>query len=125
LETEQQNNRRRFRTDAGNIHQPAARLFWRQLFQKVQLDAAALPADVPQRLLDARRLLLGQAGRVNGARNLRDRRIPHLFPRWKPAPQFGERARGLNVGRGLAEHGRDELTDGVAPFALRLAVEAL
>ncbi len=123
LEAKEQNDRRRFGTDAGNVHQPLARLIGGHAFQETQLDAAALPADVPQRLLDARSLLSGQAGRMNGSRDLRDRRIAHLIPPRKAAPQLGERVRGLNVGRRLAKDGRDELTNRVAPVAARLAVQ--
>ena len=72
-EAEQQHDRGRLLADPVDARQPRARVERRHLRQELQRVVAALLADPPQRGLEARRLLVGEAARADDVRQLGDR----------------------------------------------------
>jgi hypothetical protein len=71
-EAEQQNHRRGLADDAVDLRQPGERLGRRQVAQELERVVTALLADVAQRRLDARRLLVGQTAGADDVGQLAD-----------------------------------------------------
>jgi hypothetical protein len=82
-----------------------------KIVKPVEIEAAFPLLDGREDLLDAARLLVGDAAAANGVGEEVRRCVSYLLPAREPVLELGERPFGVDVRGVLGQHGRDDLVD--------------
>jgi hypothetical protein len=112
---EDEHARGRLRTHAGQRDEIRLDRRVIQVVQAAEVEATLPLLDGGQDLLDAARLLVGDAAAADGVGNVLRRRVQNLFPMRKSGLELPVRPFRVDVGGVLRQHGRHDLVDDREP----------
>ena len=98
----------------------------RHILEKIQFERAAFAGDLPQDLLDAWSLLVGQTGGTDGGNHPFRFGIPDCLPGWKTLAEGRESPVTVGIIGILGEDSRDKLIHwrhGIAPGRLPVVIQ--